>query len=319
MIVFLTGLGLLLAAAAAALTLPSGLRAGRVFVTLTVAGSVIAAVPAVGVLSGRAVVSDMRWYAAIPGGDWVIGMDPLSAMFVLAIAILGSTNAVFENGYARAGPQARGVRQANATYALLVAALLLVVTAQSTVLFLCAWEAMAISSFLLIVTDHEQAQVRRAGLIYIVMTHTAMLLLFVMFAVMAHGSADWSFASLAELAGTAPGAGSIVLAMALVGFGAKAGFVPLHFWLPQAHAAAPSHVSALMSGVVIKTGIYGILRVLVLVGPPPAWWAWTVLALGVASALLGVLWALAQHDIKRLLAYHSVENIGIILLGIGLG
>ena len=95
--------------------------------------------------------------------------------------------------------------------------------------------------------------------------------------------------------------------------------VPAHFWLPGAHAAAPSHVSALLSGVMLKIGIYGLLRVLLLLGPAPAWWGWTVLLLGLASAVLGVLWALAQHDLKRLLAYHSVENIGIILLGLGLG
>ncbi len=319
MTLFVTGLALLLAAATVALMLPNGIRAGRVFATLTVSGAVIAAVPAIGVLSGRVFVSDLNWNAAVPGGNWVIGIDPLSAIFVLAIAVLGATNAVFGNAYMQAGSQPRVVPQANATYAVLVASLLVVVTARSTVLFLGAWEAMAISSFLLIITDHEQARVRRAGLLYIVMTHTATLLLFVMFALMAHGSADWSFASLAVLSRTAPDATSIVLAMALVAFGVKAGLVPLHFWLPPAHAAAPSHVSALMSGVVIKTGIYGILRVLILVGPPPAWWAWTVLALGGASALLGVLWALAQHDVKRLLAYHSVENIGIILLGIGIG
>lgn len=319
MTLFVTGLGLLLAAAVAAVVVPNGLRAGRLFASLTVTGSVIAAIPAIGALSGRVVVANMSWRAAVPGGEWVIGIDPLSAIFVLAVAMLGATNAVFGNAYMRAGHSPRVVRQANATYAALVASLLVVVTAQSTVLFLCAWEAMAISSFLLIITDHEQAQVRRAGLLYIVVTHTATLLLFVMFAVMAHGSADWSFASLAALAGTAPGSTVTVLTLALVAFGVKAGFVPLHFWLPPAHAAAPSHVSALMSGVVIKTGIYGILRILLLVGPPPAWWAWTVLALGAASALLGVLWALAQHDVKRLLAYHSVENIGIILLGIGIG
>ena len=110
-----------------------------------------------------------------------------------------------------------------------------------------------------------------------------------------------------------------MLLLALVGFGFKAGFVPMHFWLPPAHAAAPSHVSALMSGIVIKTGIYGLLRVVLLLGGAPAWWGWIVLGLGIISGVLGVLWALAQHDIKRLLAYHSVENIGIILMGIGVG
>jgi len=105
----------------------------------------------------------------------------------------------------------------------------------------------------------------------------------------------------------------------VVGFGTKAGFVPLHVWLPEAHPAAPSHVSAVMSGVMIKTGIYGLVRLLVLLGPPAAWWGWLLVGIGVTSGVLGVLFALAQHDLKRLLAYHSVENIGIITLGLGLG
>jgi formate hydrogenlyase subunit 3/multisubunit Na+/H+ antiporter MnhD subunit len=111
----------------------------------------------------------------------------------------------------------------------------------------------------------------------------------------------------------------VILAVALIAFGLKAGAVPFHFWLPEAHAAAPAHVSALMSGVVIKMGIYGLLRAVILFGAPPPWWGWAVLALGAISGVLGVVWALAQHDIKRLLAFHSVENIGIILLGIGAG
>src|SRR5206468_5787006 len=113
--------------------------------------------------------------------------------------------------------------------------------------------------------------------------------------------------------------GASILLLALFGFGIKAGLFPFHFWLPGAHAAAPSHISALLSGVMLKMGIYGLFRVLTLVGTSPAWWGWTLLILGLASAVLGVLWALAQHDIKCALAYSSVENIGIILLGLGLG
>jgi hydrogenase-4 component B len=172
----------------------------------------------------------------------------------------------------------------------------------------------------LIVAHHEQESVRRSGLIYLVATHTATLSLFAMFATWGTAASSWSFDALAVASPSlGPRATIAVLLLALVGFGFKAGFVPLHFWLPPAHAAAPSHVSALMSGIVIKTGIYGLLRVLLLLGGAPAWWGWLVLGLGVSSGVLGVLWALAQHDIKRLLAYHSVENIGIILMGIGVG
>ena len=118
---------------------------------------------------------------------------------------------------------------------------------------------------------------------------------------------------------TAAAPGGVLFLLAVIGFGTKAGFIPMHVWLPEAHPAAPSHVSAVMSGVMIKTGIYGLLRMLTLLGPPPAWWGWTLLAIGAVSGILGVLYALSQHDLKRLLAYHSVENVGIIALGLGVG
>jgi hydrogenase-4 component B len=182
-----------------------------------------------------------------------------------------------------------------------------------------AWEIMALAAYFLVVADSQDAQVRRAGQIYVVATHTGTLLLFGMFAWWGQSATDLTFASLSAAAPSLPGRGTAVLILALMGFGLKAGLVPLHFWLPEAHAASPSHVSALMSGVVIKMGVYGLLRVIAIMGVVPAWWAWTVLGLGAASGVLGVVWALAQHDIKRLLAFHSVENIGIILLGIGIG
>ncbi|MBI2401321.1 MAG: oxidoreductase, partial [Gemmatimonadetes bacterium] len=192
-------------------------------------------------------------------------------------------------------------------------------TAQSAVPFLAAWELMALGGYFAVVFDDRREDVRRPGLVYLVATHAGTLLLFLLFGAWGSHAADLTFASLAAGARQLGDTRSLVFALALLGFGVKAGFVPLHFWLPEAHAAAPSHVSALMSGVVIKTGVYGLLRVATLLHVPPAWWGWTVLVLGVASAILGVLWALAQHDLKRLLAYHSVENIGIILLGLGVG
>ena len=318
MILFFAGLGIVVAAAVAALVVRGDARRDRVFATLVLAGATLSSIPALRALSGGASPAT-RWPSGLPGGDWVIGIDPLSAVFLLAVLVVGTANAVYGAAYMGAGANTRVSRPANATYAVLVVVLAIVVTAQSVVLFLCAWEMMAISSFLLIMTDHRRAQVRRAGFIYIVATHTGTLLLFVMFAVWSRGTADWSFASLAAARATLIWGGAPLFLIALAGFGLKAGFVPLHFWLPPAHAAAPSHVSAVMSGIVIKTGIYGLLRVVMLAGPPPAWWAWTVLLLGGLSAVLGVLWALAQHDIKRLLAYHSIENIGIILIGMGLG
>jgi hydrogenase-4 component B len=178
---------------------------------------------------------------------------------------------------------------------------------------------MAISAYFLVVRERERPEVRRAGLLYLVATHAGTLALFALFAAWAGGGRELTFAALAGRAALLPAHGALVLALALAGFGVKAGIVPLHVWLPEAHAAAPSHVSAIMSGVVIKAGVYGLLRVVTLLGTPPAWWGWLVVALGATSGILGVLWALAQHDLKRLLAFHSVENIGIILLGAGAG
>jgi hydrogenase-4 component B len=258
--------------------------------------------------------------SSVPGGNWVFALDPLASVFVGAICFVGAACVAFGMPYLADDRARRPVWFAHAVLAVMIAALALVVTAQGIVPFLIAWEFMAVGSYLLILYEDERADARRAGLIYIIATHTGTLGLFAMFAAWSAHASDWSFAALAAAAPSLPHGGAAVLAWALLGFGIKAGFVPFHFWLPPAHSAAPSHVSALLSGVVIKTGIYGILRVVSLLGgAPPLWWGWTMLALGIVSGVLGVLWALAQHDIKRLLAYHSVENIGIIGIGIGVG
>ena len=311
------GLGLFVIAAAAQLVLRGRRPADSLFSILVLAGSVLGIVTAVGVLRTGVTVSTTI-PSALPGGNWVLGVDPLSAVFLVAILGVGALSAVYGIGYMRYNQEIVSW-PSNAFFALEVAALALVVCARSIVPFMGAWELMAIGSLLLILTEYRHVEARRAGFIYIVATHVGTLALFALFATLTRASADWTFDGMAQGLPLSGGGRVAVLALALVGFGVKAGLVPLHFWLPPAHAAAPSHVSALMSGVVIKIGIYGLLRVVWLVGAPPPWWGWTVLAIGAVSAILGVLWALAQHDIKRLLAYHSVENIGIILMGIGLG
>jgi formate hydrogenlyase subunit 3/multisubunit Na+/H+ antiporter MnhD subunit len=308
---------LLVLAATAQLFLRGRGAADWLFGILVAAGSVLGIATAAAVLRDGTTVST-RIPSALPGGDWVVGVDPLSAVFLIAIFAVGALAAVYGLGYMRYDDHVVAW-PSHAFFALEVAALSLVVCARSVVPFMGAWELMAIGSLLLILTEHRQAEARRAGFIYIVATHVGTLALFALFATLARDSGDWTFGALASGTHGASGARTAVLALALVGFGVKAGLVPLHFWLPPAHAAAPSHVSALMSGVVIKIGIYGLLRVVWFVGPPPLWWGWTVFAIGTLSAILGVLWALAQHDVKRLLAYHSVENIGIILMGLGLG
>lgn len=310
-------IGLVLIALAGVVELVPRLRGDVIYAVLIVAGGILGLVSALDVLftASAPVVS---FASALPGGDWVFGVDPLSAVFLVAILVVGAASAVYGRGYMRYDRDTIAW-PSHACFAFEVVALALVVCARSLIGFMAAWELMAIGSFLLVITEHHHAEARRAGYIYMVVTHAGTLALFALFAVLARGGADWSFASLAAGMRNAGPARDVVLALALFGFGVKAGFVPLHFWLPPAHAAAPSHVSALMSGVVIKMGVYGILRAVWFVGIPPVWWGWTVLTLGVVSALLGVLWALAQHDIKRLLAYHSVENVGIILIGLGTG
>jgi formate hydrogenlyase subunit 3/multisubunit Na+/H+ antiporter MnhD subunit len=318
-ILLLAGIGLLLAAAAGSVLFRRR-PWGETFTTGGIAAALLAiAVPALGVLlSGNSL--QLRWAAGVPGGDWILGLDPLSALFLLTILVPGLASAWFGNHYLAPERAHRAVWLHHAGFAAVLAALALVATARSVLLFLGAWELMALGAYALIVTEHEQAAVRRSGLLYLVTTHTATLALVAMFALWTRPGGDWTFTVLATVGAQGePGLRTAVFALALIGFGIKAGLVPFHFWLPPAHAAAPSNVSALLSAVVIKAGIYGLLRVIALLGPPPVWWSWTVLTVGALSAVLGVLWALVQHDIKRLLAYHSVENIGIILLGIGVG
>jgi hydrogenase-4 component B len=316
---FVAGVLLLVASGAAAVLFRRQPRlAERAYLILSVAGAATALVPAIRVLVGGAAVG-VRIVTGVPGGAWVFAIDPLSAWFLLVILSAGTAASAYGTFYLPAEAEHGSVAFGRLVFSLLLAALALVVTAQSAVPFLAAWELMALGGYFAVVFDDRRDEVRRAGLVYLVATHAGTLLLFLLFGTWGSHSADLTFASLAAGAPRLGDARSLVFALALLGFGVKAAFVPLHFWLPEAHAAAPSHVSAIMSGVVIKTGIYGLLRVATLLGVPPAWWGWTVLLLGAASAVLGVLWALAQHDLKRLLAYHSVENVGIILLGLGVG
>lgn len=310
-------LGLLVAAAVSAAAIRTRHRADAVYGALVIGGCVIGIIPCVHVLrSGTPVRSTFA--SALPGGDWVFGVDPLSAVFLIALFVVGAASGVYGLGYMASAPRAIA-RSCHALVALELVALALVLSAQSLMPFMGAWELMAIGSLLLILVEYHHAESRRAGFIYIVATHVGTLALFVLFALLARGGADWTFDQLATGTTAPSSVRNAVLGLALAGFGVKAGLFPLHFWLPPAHAAAPSHVSALLSGVVIKVGVYGVMRVVTLVGTPPAWWGWLVLAIGLFSAALGVLWALAQHDFKRLLAYHSVENIGIILIGLGVG
>ena len=178
---------------------------------------------------------------------------------------------------------------------------------------------MSLSAFFLVNFEHEHAETRRAGWIYLVATHLGVAFLIVLFALMSFHAGGTEFDAYGSLSGSGPVLTGVLFVLALVGFGTKAGLVPLHVWLPEAHAAAPSHVSALMSGVMIKMGVYGLLRTLTFLGPPPPWWGLTLAAAGAATAVIGIALASYQRDIKRVLAYSSVENIGLIVLALGVG
>lgn len=292
--------------------------ADRAFAVALVAGAGIGAVPAVRGLSGG-LPAEFTLGASLPGGPWIFGVDPLSAWFLLIVLLVGAVTGTFGIGYLGAERPHRRVGGAHALFALLQVALIGVVTARAMAPFLVAWEVMALCGYLLVVFDHQAAEVRRAGLVYLALTHVSTLALVGMFAALRVHAFDGSFLALRTGNEIATAAGTLALGLAVLGFGIKAGIVPLHFWLPGAHAAAPSHVSAVLSGVMLKMGVYGVLRVLTLVGTPPAWLGWTLGGVGLVSGVLGVLWALGERDLKRVLAYSSVENVGLILLGLGLG
>ena len=201
-------------------------------------------------------------------------------------------------------------------YAAFLAGMNLVVLADDAFTFLVAWEFMSLSSWALVMAHHQDADNRRAGYIYIVMASFGTLCLLLGFGLLAGGSGGYAFA---EMRGTTNAFPGLVLILVLLGAGSKAGLVPLHVWLPLAHPAAPSHVSALMSGVMTKVAVYGFIRIIFDLNGAPAWW-WSIVVIPLAgiTCVLGVLSALMQHDLKRLLAYHTVENIGIIFIGVGL-
>jgi len=291
-------------------------RAWERFAAVLLVGGCIAAI-ASGVLGLLGYTSELDAEWSIPGGSFHFGVDAIAAVFVIPIALVSALGAIYGLEYwpQREHPDTgRGLR---AFYGVLTGGLLLLVVAKNGMLFFLGWEMMALAAFLLITTEDQHASVREVGYVYILATRFGTLCLFAMFAMLAAasgGSLEFD-AWRPALAGPLRDA---IFLTALVGFGIKAGVMPLHVWLPGAHASAPSHVSAQMSGVLIKVGLYGLVRITSLCENPPLWWGIALIAVGVVSAVLGVAFAIGQHDLKRLLAYHSVENIGIICLGLGL-
>ena len=291
----------------------SWLGAGSVVIA-----SVLGCVPVIQVLSGGSIEA-VRVPWPVPYGEFFLVLDPLAAWFLFPTLLLSALSAIYGVGYLRVWQGRRSLGPVWLFYCVLVLGMMLVLLARNAVLFLFAWELMAVASFFLVTFEYEREAVREAGWIYFVATHLGTAFLLVFFLLTARETGSMDFTVWAEKGIQTRGLADILFLLAIVGFGTKAGFMPFHVWLPEAHPAAPSHVSALMSGVMIKTGIYGLLRSLTFLGLPPLWWGWLLIGIGLTSGVLGVLFALAQHDLKRLLAYHSVENIGIIALGIGVG
>ncbi len=265
--------------------------------------------------------------ALFPFARLSLSVDGLSAYFLLVVSLVAVAAAVYGPAYLRThSPDAGPARQATQALALNVflGSMAFLCCAGDALTFLLCWEGMTLASYALVVSEDRDGENARAGLLYMVMAHGGTALLLVAFLALTERAGAFDFESLRTAASTLDGPTRTTLFfLALGGFATKAGVVPLHVWLPRAHPAAPSHVSALMSGVMLKVAIYGMLRFAFdLLAPAdgalPSSWGWTVLVVGTLSAVLGVLYALQQHDLKRLLAFHSVENVGIILIGVGL-
>jgi len=261
---------------------------------------------------------EVHFGTILPGVPFDLLIDKLSGFFLATISLVTFLVSLYSRDYMKI------YRNENVAwwcfcYNLFILSMTFVVTVNNTIVFLIFWELMTLTSYFLVTFEYRHQQVRKAGFSYIVMTHLGTVFIMSAFFILFNGTGGWDFAALASHSGDLPGATrSLVFVCALIGFGTKAGVVPLHLWLPQAHPAAPSNVSAIMSGVMLKTAIYGMIRLVIdMLGTGPAWWGGLVLAVGVISALIGVIYALMEHDLKRLLAFHSVENIGIILMGVG--
>ena len=258
----------------------------------------------------------------LPDLPFHLRVDALAAFFLMLLGSVSAGVSVYAAGYFREEASGR-LALIGCQYHVFLASMAFVLLADDAYLFMLAWETMALSSYFLVITDHRLPAIRSAGFLYLLIAHLGAIAVLLCFGVLHGGRGDYSFDAL-RTAHLQPGWATVAFLLAFFGFGAKAGILPLHAWLPEAHPAAPSPVSALMSGVMIKTAIYGMVRVIFdLIGGMSGnvrWeWGLVVLVVGAATTLFGVLYALMQHDLKRLLAYHSVENIGIILLGLGMG
>ena len=287
----------------------------RVLYPLGAAGGLVLA--AVGILAIGLPWTAMVLPLGLPDLPFHVRLDALSAFFLFLLGVTSAGISWYATGYF-SGPQRHSAGFTCMQYHWFLASMALVLVADDAYFFMVAWESMALSSYFLVTTEHHEPEIRKAGFIYLLIAHVGAIAILLCFGVLHGGQGDYTFDAMRNAELTS-GWATVAFVLALLGFGAKAGIVPLHVWLPEAHPAAPSPVSALLSGVMLKTAIYGLFRVTYDLLPAIHWeWGLLVLVIAVVTTLFGVLFALMQHDLKRLLAYHSVENIGIILIGFGL-
>ena len=280
------------------------------------ASALLAAASIMKILSGNDLINISVFQSTFPYLSINMKIDNLSAVFLLSLSILVLCVSIYSIGYLSHYIGKRNVGLFNFLYSTFILSMIFVLTSANAVFFYISWEVMSLLSYFLVIFESEQEENQRAGTLYIIMTHIATAFLLIGFMIIF--SYTKSFDIYGSSAAIPDFAKNVLFILFLIGFGTKAGVIPVHIWLPYAHPAAPSNVSALMSGIMIKTAIYGLIRFLLCyLGIEHTWWGSVILCVGIVSAVLGVAYALMEHNIKRLLAFHSVENIGIILIGLG--
>jgi hydrogenase-4 component B len=301
--------------AAALLGVAVGRRALVPVYLLSALAAAATAVAAAGFLATGAALETVVLPLGLPLVGAHFRIDALGAFFLFVVGLAGALTSLFALDYGRHDAEPGRVLP---FYPAFLAGMTLVLIADDAFSFLLSWEIMSLASWLLVLATHREAETRSAAFLYLVMASIGVGALLLAFGLLAGDAGSYAFDAMRQAA-PGPWKSGLFFALAVIGAGSKAGMVPMHVWLPPAHAAAPSHVSALMSGVMTKVALYGLIRLLFdLAGTPRWWWGMIVLLLGGVTALLGVLYAVMQHDLKRLLAYHTVENIGIIVIGLGL-
>jgi formate hydrogenlyase subunit 3/multisubunit Na+/H+ antiporter MnhD subunit len=276
-----------------------------------------AALAAVAAASLAMPVEQATLLIGLPDLPFHVRLDPLSRVFLVLLGAASTGVSIFAAGYFRKG-QGTAPGVLGLQYHLFLASMGFVLLADDAYAFMVAWETMALSSYFLVTAQHGIPEIRSAGFLYLLIAHLGAISILLCFGILQGGTWQFTFDAM-RAADLSPAWAAAAFGLALFGFGAKAGLLPMHVWLPEAHPAAPSPVSALMSGVMLKTAIYGVLRVTFdLLGDPAWWWGLAPVVLGLATALFGVVFAAVQTDMKRLLAYSSIENIGVLFTGIGL-